>query len=256
LRTSQSIKTLAVISILTILLAFQGCNKSFLGFSFADREDIIVDKIDFEYMTTRTKFKFKDGDTKSKATARMRIKKDSIIWFSLTPGVGIEGARGIITQDSLILMDRVHKEVYAFSFDSLSRKFEFDFNFELFQAVLVGDLPFEREDTDVITDINNDIIIAHKEGPLTINNRIDMNTGRLKNLRARTSENENTLEIRYNEFKPLNEKAFANKALMILTYFKEGKKNQATVDLEHNRVRIEEKPLQFPFKIPSRYHRN
>ena len=212
-------------------------------------------EMDFEYMSTRTKFKYKNGDDKTKATARMRIKKDSIIWFSLTPGVGIEAARGIITQDSLILMDRVNKEAYYFSFDSLSRKFDFDFSYDLFQSVLIGDIPFEREKSDVVTNMNNDILIAQLEGPLMVNNRIDLKTGRLKNLRARTSENKNTLEIKYNEFKPLNDKAFANKALMILTYFKEGKKEQATVDLEHNRVQIEES-LQFPFSIPARYNRN
>lgn len=227
-----------------------------MGFSFADREEVVVDQIDFEYMTTRTKFKYKNGDDKTKATARMRIKKDSIIWFSLTPGVGVEAARGIITKDSLILMDRINKEAYYFSFDSLSRKFEFEFSYDLFQAVLIGDLPFEREDTDVVTKVNNDIVIAHQEGPLTVNNRIDLNTGRLKNLRAGTSENDNTVEIKYNEFRPLNDKAFANKALMILTYFIEGKKEQATVDLEHNRIKIEEEPLSFPFAVPARYNRN
>lgn len=217
---------------------------------------MVVANTDFEYMSTRTKFKFKNGNDKTKATARMRIKKDSIIWFSLTPGVGIEAARGIITQDSLILMDRVHKDVYAFSFDSLSRKFEFNFSFGMFQSVLIGDLPFEQGGRDIITKINNDMLIAQRVGPLTINNRIDLKNGRLKNLEARTSENDNSLEIRYNEFKSLNEMAFANKALMILTYFTEGKKEQATVDLEHNRVQIEEEPLQFPFNIPSRYVRH
>jgi len=241
---------------LIVLVAAQSCNRKFLGFNFAERDEVVVTTLDFEYMTTRTKFKYKNGEDKTKATARMRIKRDSIIWFSLTPGVGIEAARGIITQDSLILMDRVNKEAYYFSFDALSKKFDFNFSYNLFQSVLIGDLPFDRKRMDVVTKMNNDMLIAQQEGPLTINNRIDLKTGRLKNLRARTMENENTLEIRYNEFKPLNEKAFANKAMMILTYFLEGKKEQATVDLEHNRVQIEEGPLQFPFSIPARYHRN
>lgn len=256
MRRSQLINIKRGLFGLLLFLLIQGCNKKFLGFSFANREEVVVANIDFEYMTTKTKFKFKDGNNKTKATARMRIKKDSIIWFSLTPGVGIEAARGIITQDSLILMDRVHKESYHFSFDSLSKKFDFNFSYDLFQAVLIGDLPFEQEDMDVVTKINKDLLIAQQEGPLTINNRIDLKTGRLKNLQARTMENDNSLEIRYNEFRPLNEKAFANKALMILNYFREGKKEQATVDLEHNRVQIEEGPLQFPFSIPARYNRN
>lgn len=233
-----------------------GCNNKFFGFNFGDRDEVVVAEIGFEYLSTRTKFKYKNGNDKTKATARMRIKKDSIIWFSLTPGVGIEAARGIITQDSLILMDRVSKEAYYFSFDSLSKRFEFDFSYDLFQSVLIGDLPFDQEEGDEINRTDNDITIVQQEQQLTVRNKIDLKTGRLKNLKASTSENRNTLEIKYNEFRPLNEKAFANKALMILNYFKEGKKEQATVDLEHNRIKIEEKPLRFPFSVPSRYKRN
>ena len=129
-----------------ILLNLSGCGKRIFGFNFGDREEVIVSEIGFEYLSTRTKFKYKNGNDKTKATARMRIKKDSIIWFSLTPGVGIEAARGIITQDSLILMDRVHKEAYYFSFDSLRRKFDLDFSFDLFQSVLIGDLPYAQGD--------------------------------------------------------------------------------------------------------------
>lgn len=246
------------ISLLLILsLAFtSACGNKFLGFNFGDREEVVVAEIGFEYLSTRTKFKYKNGNDKTKATARMRIKKDSIIWFSLTPGVGIEAARGIITQDSLILMDRVNKEAYYFSFDSLSRRFDFDFNFDLFQSVLIGDLPFSQKEDDNILKTEKDITITQAVGDLSVENHIDLKNGRLKNLRASTSRNENTLAIKYNEFRPLNEKAFANKALMILTYFKEGKKEQATIDLEHNRIKIEEEPLRFPFSVPARYKRN
>ena len=42
---------------------------------------------------------------------------------------------------------------------------------------------------------------------------------------------------------------------MVLDYFVEGKKDQTTIDIEHKRVRIEEKPLKFPFIIPKSYER-
>jgi hypothetical protein len=40
---------------------------------------------------------------------------------------------------------------------------------------------------------------------------------------------------------------------MVLTYFQEGKKEEAEIDIEHNRVKIEEESLSFPFSIPDRY---
>ena len=254
MQTRRITNFLYCILIVVVTACISGCSKKFFG--FGDRDEVVVSEIGFEYLSTRTKFKYKNRDDKTKATARMRIKKDSIIWFSLTPGVGYEAARGIITQDSLILMDRLNKDAYYFSFDSLSKQFDFEFSYDLFQAVLIGYLPYNQTRSDEVERNNNDIFITHEEGDLTIVNKIDMKTGRLKNLSASTTKNDNTLEIKYNEFRPLNEKSFANKALMILTYFKEGKKEQATVDLEHNRVKIEEEPLQFPFSVPSRYTRH
>lgn len=214
---------------------------------------MLVQEIDYEYLSTRTKFKYKNGDDKTKATARMRIKKDSLIWFSLTPGVGIEAARGRITKDSLVLIDRINKEYYALSFAELSKEYNFQFSYQLFQAVLIGDLPIERKKGDQVVKKGNDKVIIQADGPLKINNLIGFKTARLENLYASTSESLNTLEIKYGEFEPLNEKAFANKALMILTYFVNGKKEQATVDIEHNRVQIEDSSLNFPFSIPDRY---
>ena len=254
MRTRPTKSSFILLSVLILTCSIQGCSKQFFG--FGDREEVVVAEIGFDYLSTRTKFKYKNGNDKTKATARMRIKKDSLIWFSLTPGVGVEAARGIISKDSLILMDRINKEAYYFSFDSLSKKFDSDFSYDLFQSVLIGDLPFAQSRGDEVEENVNDILITQERNDLTIVNKIDMKLGRLKNLYASTKQNDNTLEIKYNEFKPLNEKAFANKALMILTYFIDGKKEQATVDLEHNRIKIEEEPLRFPFSVPSRYKRN
>lgn len=252
MQRKHTTKPFGLIILLILSLALQGCNRKFLGFNF-HRDDVLVQEIDYDYLSTRTKFKYKNGDDKTKATARMRIKKDSLIWFSLTPGVGIEAARGRITKDSLILVDRINKEYYAFSFAELSAQYNFQFSYNLFQSVLIGDLPIPRRKGDQVVKKGNNQVIVQTEGPLKINNTIGPKTARLENLYASTSESLNTLEIKYGEFKPLNEKAFANKALMILTYFTEGKKQQATVDIEHNRVQIEDSSLSFPFSIPDRY---
>ena len=88
---------------------------------------------------------------------------------------------------------------------------------------------------------------------LRVSSMVSSKNRRLENLFATTLRNDNTLELKYGEFKPLEEKPFAYKALMVLTYFQEGKKEEAEIDIEHNRVKIEEESLSFPFSIPDRY---
>ena len=43
----------------------------------------------------------------------LRIRKDSAIWISITPLLGIEAARVLINRDSLMILDRVHKTFSA-----------------------------------------------------------------------------------------------------------------------------------------------
>lgn len=255
MRTNNTIKYLAFLLVLSSFLTIQGCGKKFLGYGYDPKAELALEEIDFEYFSSRTKFKYKNGKQKTKATANIRIKKDSLIWFALTNGVGIEGARGMITQDSLKIIDRINKRVLKYSFETLSEEYNFEFSYPLFQAILIGDMPVKLSSDDILEKNNNDYLVTQTAGDLTINNKISSKSRRLEYLQASTLRNNNTLELKYGEFKLLEEKAFANKALMILTYFQQGKKEEATIDIEHNRARIEKKKLRFPFNIPSRYAR-
>lgn len=256
MRTKHTNKALFILLAIVFLGTLESCNRRFFGFGYDPVAELALVDVDFDYLSTRTKFKYKNLDSKTKATADIRIRRDSLIWFRLTNGVGIEGARGIITQDSIQLIDRINKIAYSRSFDQLSQELNFQFNYALFQSVLVGELPIDITKEDNVAKQNNDFILTQREGDLTVINKISFKTRRLENLVASTFENDNTLELKYNEFKPLNEKPFAYKAMMILTYFQEGKKEEATIDIEHNRARIEIRPLKFPFSIPERYERN
>ena len=72
------------------------------------------------------------------------MKKDSLIWISVT-GVGFEVARGLITKDSIVFMDKFHKEYFAFNYEQLSKKYNFDLNFALLQSIIIGNLPFPQD---------------------------------------------------------------------------------------------------------------
>lgn len=238
--------------LLLFLLLISGCNKQFLGFKFKPRNTLTIEEIDFQYLSTRAKIKYKSPNEKSKATANIRIKKDSLIWFTLSNGVGIEGARGKITQDSVILMDRINKKVFSYSMESLSEELKFNLNFELFQSVIIGDMPIATSKSDDIVEKNNNFFVTQIVGDMRISSLITAKNRRLENLLASTTKNSNTLELKYSDFQPLKNKPFAFKALMTIIAIEEGKKLETTIDIEHKRVVIEEE-LPFPFVIPPRY---
>lgn len=259
MRTKNTSNKLALSLACLTLVFLQSCTKNLIGSRNAKdaiRSEYKVSELDFTYLSSRTKFKYKSETDKVRANAQIRMRKDSLIWFRLTPGVGIEAARGKITQDSLIIIDKINKQVLSYSFESLSQELNFEFNFDLFQSVLIGDMPIEISMNDFTEKKANHFFITQEVGDLTVVNQIGNKSRKLENLQATSSQNENTLEIKYTEFKELEDKPFAYQALMILSYLeKDNKKGKATIDIEHNRVKIETEKLKFPFIIPSSYER-
>jgi len=241
--------------ILCAILMLQGCNRKFLGFDFTHKDELQINSFEFEYFSSKAKFKYKSGNEKSKATANIRIKRDSIIWMNLTPGLGIEAARIKITPDSLIMIDRVNKKILRYSFETLSSDFDFDLNFQLIQSIIIGELPIERISQDIVDKQDNHFLLTQNRDELDVENIIGLKTRKLEELKVTSTKTQNTLDIKYGEFKLVNEYAFPHKLLIQLNYSKDKKNQSITIDIEHNRTQIEKKPLKFPFNVPKRYER-
>lgn len=72
--------------------------------------------------------------------ANIKSKKDSVIWISISPALGIEMIRVMITPDSIKYISKIpeNKYYYAEKFESLLDIAQVDFDFEMLQDILVG----------------------------------------------------------------------------------------------------------------------
>jgi len=68
----------------------------------------------------------------------LRMKKDSITWFSVSAMFGIQIAKGVMTADSIWLLNKFSKEYYAMSMDDISKISGADVNLNQLQNALVG----------------------------------------------------------------------------------------------------------------------
>lgn len=97
-------------------------------------------KLDAEFMTM--------GETQGfKATLRM--KKDSAIWISITPALGIEMIRMIVTPDSLKYLSKIpdNKFYYLGTFEDLNKLADLDVDFDMLQDLFVGNaLGLEKDE--------------------------------------------------------------------------------------------------------------
>lgn len=245
-------------------LIFAACSKKTLSFKDAEiADEFAVNDLMFEYLTTNSKIKFSNDDKNLSATANIRLKKDSIIWVSITPGFGIEAARGIITKDSLIFINRMNKEYSAYNFEELSKEFNFNINFDLLQSVLLGDMPVEPDDEDMVKKESNYYVVKQEKGPITINNFVDARSLKLERVAmqdrskeevfGKTRTRNNTLTLRYNDFQMLSEQVFPYENLVSLDYQRDGKKRKTEIEIQHKKANITDEALRFPFSVPEKY---
>jgi len=111
-----------------------------------------LEKNEFQFNVLSAKASIKVVDDKETSfKAHIRVKKDSAIWVSITPLLGIEMARVLITKDSVMFLNRIDKQYFVGTFDYINNKFGTDLDYQMLEAVIVGNsIEFEKEEKDII----------------------------------------------------------------------------------------------------------
>lgn len=92
----------------------------------------------YKTLTWKAEVDLDQNGKKNSFKVNARLKKDSIIWMSITPALGIEVARVCLTVDSVKLVNKLDKKYFLGTYDYLSSKFGVDINYNLIQNALTG----------------------------------------------------------------------------------------------------------------------
>src|ERR1035438_3224323 len=77
----------------------------------------------------------------------IRMRKDSAIWVTISPALGIEAIRVLITKDSVKLMDKVNKKYWINDFKYLNQLFHVPVTFDMIQSVIIGNYFSYQDET-------------------------------------------------------------------------------------------------------------
>lgn len=218
---------------------------------------VIIQELAFDYLTAKSKFSFQnDKQDFDNTNINIRIKKDSLIWISVT-GVGFEVARGLITTDSIVFMDKFHKDYFVFSYAQLSKQYNFELNFALLQSIIVGNLPFPQSTSDQVVQESDFLVLKQSIGRLNVDNYVAGSNQKLTRLRAVETPANNTFSLDYGDFKQVSSFLFpfdSNIQLDVLSQ-KDQKKINTSMRIKHSKVELLSQNPGFPFSVPSGYTR-
>ncbi len=85
----------------------------------------------------------------------MRIVNDSAIWISVSPILGIEAFRLLITKDSVKYMNRINKTYLAGDYKMINDMLQLDADYNMVQSILLGKTYLYYEQKNYLTSVDD-----------------------------------------------------------------------------------------------------
>lgn len=226
--------------------------------------ELAENELKYTTLSARVSAKVKTNKATNSFNARLRMQKDSIIWASITPALGIEAARIYITRDTLKFIDRINAKYFVGSYEMVNDMLDTDIDFEMLEAIITGNNftfyandKFEsaigrehymlnslrrRELKKEFKGVDSVRIILQNIWLNPENYKIDRMT--LKDIQSNKK-----LEAIYSDFTKLEEQLMP---MSLVVNIKARADDDAYVELDYSRVELNEE-LSFPIKIPEKY---
>ena len=217
-------------------------------------KSIDIQEIDFGYMHGKARLVFRDNAKEREVKAHIRIRKDSVIWMKLTV-IGVEGGKVLINKDSITIVSNLDKEYYVFDYKELSTRFNFNINYAVIQAALLGNPILPKRGEDGIGEDSFFNRLDQKQGTVMIQNLINKNTKKIERIDLSESSTGNSVKINYADFQPVGDKLFPYKGTIDVVYKTVSGIVNNTIIFEYTKAEVSTKELRFPFNIPKRYER-
>lgn len=95
----------------------------------------------YEYLNAKISGKYDSQNRNLRFRANIRILKDSVVWISVTPGMGIEFARFMITKDSVKIINRLQNTFVLGEYEAIKELAGANIPFETLQNFISGNVP-------------------------------------------------------------------------------------------------------------------
>ena len=169
--------------------------------------------------------------------------------------IGVQGGRALINHDSVTIVSTVDKEYYVFDYTTLSKRFNFDINYNTIQSAFLGNLIWPRQENDGITPGTTFNLLEQHRGTVDLKNYINPSTRKIEKIEMKEQTTGNSIQVDYSNFQPVGDKIYPFNGTVSIFYKTVSGLLNTTITLEYNKAEVGDKELKFPFNIPRKYDR-
>lgn len=199
---------------------------------------------DFKTLAFKGKARYHSAKDDQSFNYKLHIEKDKRIWASFSL-LGIEGARMLVTRDSIKVIDRINRQYRLADFGYLSKEAKIPIDFNTLQKILLAELPINASDCKIAEQTPEKIMLTYKKGDRTL--ECDMDALILKILAMRGED------VKTGQKTTLDYTRFQDVEGTKLPFYIDFKAQDARVQLEHKQALLNAQDVTFSFSIPGDY---
>lgn len=216
----------------------------------------------YQWLSAKITTTIKTPKATNTVAVRIRMQKDSVIWISLSPALGIEVVRAYITRDSLIFLDRINEKYFKGDFNYVNQLINSNLDFEMLQAMLTGNnfTFYEIDKFETANDRHRYVLstIGRRKLKKELKGQDSLNvilqdiflssqSWKIEEMKLRDLNSNRKLDAAYTNFIPVGEQSFPSDIL-----FNFRAKDNIEASLTYSKIEIDV-PQTFPASIPSKY---
>lgn len=204
--------------------------------------------VGFNTLSLKGKVRLDFNGKEDNANVNLRLKKDEVIWLSITGFAGIEGARVRITPDSIQVINRLQSVYLNKPFSYIHTFGSRQLSFSMLQDIVSGNTvdEFMLERSDLVLE-DGKWVLSGKRADLAyrvlFNTLLKTEVNHLTDLKSGQA-----VKVAYGEYQDIDATLFPT-TVNINTM--SGTKKVA-IDLNFSKIE-RNLPLDFPFNVPKKY---
>lgn len=215
-------------------------------------------------ISAKASVKTEGGQQGGSFNITMRMHTDSMIWISVSPLLGIEVARLLISKDSVKFLDRLNNKYSITDFQFLSQLLDVNLDYEIVQGILTGNLfaykknkfnsVYVEDSCYILSTMSKRKLKRSLEDvditkPVVQDVWVEDSTYRVMKLSIEDLRVQKSLLTEYYDFRTTDGGLFPFRSS---TLVKSGQ--QIRIDIEYSRISVNT-DLEFPFTIPQGYEK-
>lgn len=228
-------------------------------------DNLKANELDYTNLSAKFSATLKQDRKETQVTGQIRILRDSIIWVSVSPLLGIEMARLYITTDSIFFINRMESSYFKGSFDNINSIINSSLDYDMLQSFLTGNDFSDYDNSSFKGGIDNKeyTLITSNRRKIRKDNRnnttiniplqhiwLDAETFKINRIMIKESSGQGRKAEAMYKYEKIGDKPVP----VSVNFELETKEKKSVVDIDYSRITIDQQ-IQYPFSIPEKYTR-